>query len=287
MFVGVTFPADESTSPLEFGRWAEARGVESIWFHEHSHIPVSRESPFPGGQALAPQYLRFPDPFVCLAAIASVTQTVRLGTGLCLLTQRDPITTAKEAATLDVLSEGRFLFGVGAGRNAEELRNHGTDPAHRFAVLCERVDAIRAIWTNDEAEFHGRFVDFDPIWSWPKPVQHPSPPILLAGDGPKAAERALRHGDGWITNAGVNPPDVVLDRAHELQERAREAGRAPVPITIFSAPYDVTLLRRFAEVGVVRAVTSLRPTVHDEPDATRLEQFIEIVADVECEVAAP
>ena len=228
MFVGVTFPADESTSPLEFGRWAEARGVESIWFHEHSHIPVSRESPFPGGQALAPQYLRFPDPFVCLAAIASVTQTVRLGTGLCLLTQRDPITTAKEAATLDVLSEGRFLFGVGAGWNAEELRNHGTDPAHRFAVLCERVDAIRAIWTNDEAEFHGRYVDFDPIWSWPKPLQQPSPPILLAGDGPKAGERALRHGDGWITNAGVTRPRCCSTaRTGRAGPRARGRSTAP------------------------------------------------------------
>ncbi len=287
MLVGVTFPADETSSPLDFGRWAEERGVESIWFHEHSHIPVSRETPFPGGRPLAPQYLRFPDPFVCLAAIASVTQTVRLGTGLCLLTQRDPITTAKEAATLDVLSEGRFLFGAGAGWNAEEMRNHGTDPAHRFAVLCERADAIRAIWTNDEAEFHGRFVDFDPIWSWPKPVQKPHPPILLAGDGPRSGERALRHGEGWITNAAVTPHDVLLERARDVQERALAAGRPPLPITIFSAPYDVTRLRELAEVGVVRAVTSLRPSVHDEPDPARLERFMEVVAEVENEVAAP
>jgi probable F420-dependent oxidoreductase len=286
VLVGVTYPADE-TSPLEFGRWAEERGAESIWFHEHSHIPISRETPFPGNQPLAPQYLRFPDPFVCLAAVASVTETVRLGTGLCLLTQRDPITTAKEAATLDVLSGGRFVFGVGAGWNAEEMRNHGTDPAHRFAVLCERVEAIRAIWTKEEAEFHGRYVDFDPIWSWPKPVQQPSPPILLAGDGPRSGERALRHGDGWITNAGVTPPDVLIERAREVQERARVAGRPPLPITIFSAPYDLTLLRRFAEVGVVRAVTSLRPTVHDASDPSRLERFMELVGGVGEGVAAP
>jgi probable F420-dependent oxidoreductase len=286
VLVGVTFPADETTSPLEFGLWAEERGVESIWFHEHSHIPVSRETPFPGNQPLAPQYLRFPDPFVCLAAIASVTDTVRLGTGLCLLTQRDPITTAKEAATLDVLSGGRFEFGVGAGWNAEEMRNHGTDPAHRFAVLCERVDAIRAIWTNEEAEFHGRHVDFDPIWSFPKPLQQPSPPILLAGDGPKSGLRAMRHGDGWITNAGVTPHDVLLERARDVQQRLRAAGRPALPITIFSAPYDVTKLRELAEVGVVRVVTSLRPTVHDEPDPTRLERFLEIVTEVEQQVTA-
>ena len=287
MLVGVTFPADESTSPLEFGRWAEGYGIESIWFHEHSHIPVSRETPFPGGQPLAQQYLRFPDPFVCLGAIAAVTETVRLGTGLCLLTQRDPITVAKEAATLDVVSGGRFVFGVGAGWNAEEMRNHGTDPAHRFAVLCERVDAIRTIWANDEAEFHGRYVDFDPIWSWPKPLQQPRPPILLAGDGPKSGERALRHGDGWITNAGVTPHEVLLERARAVQDRARAAGRPPLPITIFSAPYDVARLRELAEVGVVRVVTSLRPTVYEEPDPTRLERFIDIVAEVEQELAAP
>ena len=256
MLVGVTFPADESTSPLEFGRWAEAHGVESIWFHEHSHIPVSRETPFPGGQPLAPQYLRFPDPFVCLAAIASVTERVRLGTGLCLLTQRDPITTAKEAATLDVLSGGRFVFGVGAGWNAEEMRNHGTDPAHRFAVLCERVDAIRTIWTNDEAEFHGRYVDFDPIWSWPKPVQEPHPPVLVGGNGRTVYDRVLAFGDGWLPNR-IGDDEKNIARIAKLQVLGEEAGRGRIPVTLQLAPRDPALLERYERAGVTRALYML------------------------------
>jgi probable F420-dependent oxidoreductase len=277
--VGVTYPCDEAMSPTTFGAFAEEHDVESVWFSEHSHIPVSRESPFPGGGALAEIYLRFPDPFVCLAAIAAATTRVRLGTGLCLLTQRDPIVTAKEVATLDAISNGRVLFGVGAGWNAEEMRNHGTDPAQRFAVLSERVDAIRTIWTEEQPEFHGRFVDFDPIWSYPKPVQRPHPPVLMAGDGPKAPERALRHGDGWITNHAVNATSVILDRIRALGDRATGRDGARFSITLFASPLDPELLRAYVEAGVTRFVFSLRPTPHDEPELDRLDRALEAVRE--------
>jgi probable F420-dependent oxidoreductase len=277
LHVGITYPTDDDMSPVEFGRFAEEGGAESVWFSEHSHIPVSRESPFPGGRPLASIYLRFPDPFVCLTAIAATTTRLRLGTGLCLLTQRDPIITAKEVATLDVVSAGRVLFGAGAGWNAEEMRNHGTDPAQRFAVLCERVEAIKTIWAEEEPSFHGRFVDFDPIWSYPKPLQRPRPPVLLAGDGPKAPPRAVRHGDGWITNHFVNDPAVILERVHAA--RAATAERDDFTITIFSAPLDVERLHAYAVAGVDRVVFSMRPTPHDEPRYERLEQALEAARD--------
>jgi probable F420-dependent oxidoreductase len=280
--VGVTYPYDDAMSPTDFGRFAEDGGAESLWFSEHSHIPVSRESPFPGGRPLAPIYLRFPDPFVCLAAIAATTTRIRLGTGLCLLTQRDPILVAKEAATLDVVSRGRFLFGVGAGWNAEEMRNHGTDPSKRFAVLRERVEAVKTIWTEETPEFHGRFVDFDPIWSYPKPVQVPHPPVLVAGDGSNAANRALTHGDGWITNHAVNDPAVSLDRIRTVRQRARELGRGDFSVTLFASPLEPELLRAYAEAGVARAVFALRPTPHDEPELGRLGRAL---AAVEAAVA--
>jgi probable F420-dependent oxidoreductase len=271
--VGITFPSDDRMSAVEFGAFAEEQGAESLWFSEHTHIPVSRESQFPGGKPLAPMYLRFPDPFVSLAAIAATTSRVRLGTGLCLLTQRDPITTAKEIATLDNVSGGRVLFGVGAGWNDEELRNHGTDPQQKFGVLVERADAIRTIWTQEEAEFHGRFVSFAPIWSYPKPLQRPHPPILLAGDGPRAPGRALDHGDGWITNHAVNETPVILERISEVRERAARDGRA-FAITLFASPLDRDLLRAYIEAGVSRFVFSLRPTPHDEPEFDRLRRAI-------------
>lgn len=276
--VGITFPTDDRMSVVEFGSFAEEHGAESLWFSEHTHIPVSRESSFPGGKPLAPMYLRFPDPFVSLAAIAATTSRIRLGTGLCLLAQHDPITTAKAVATLDNVSGGRVLFGVGAGWNDEELRNHGTDPKQKFAVLTERADAIRTIWTQEEPEFQGRFVSFPPIWSYPKPLQRPHPPILLAGDGPKAPTRALEHGDGWITNHAVNDPQVILERINEVRERAAAAGR-DFPITLFASPLDRDLLRAYVEGGVSRFVFSLRPTPHDEPEFDRLRRAIDEVGE--------
>src|SRR5919197_6468750 len=161
------FPTDDAIPPPDLGRMAEERGFESLWFPEHTHIPASRETAWPGGRELPEQYWHTYDPFVALGAVAAVTERIKLGTGICLIVERDPITTAKEVASLDRLSGGRFLFGVGAGWNREEMENHGTNPERRFGLMRERMEAMKAIWTQDEAEYHGEHVDFDPIWSWP------------------------------------------------------------------------------------------------------------------------
>ena len=187
----IIFPTDYSIDLVELGRQAEARGFESLWVTEHTHIPTSRLSQRDGVADLPPEYSHTLDPFVALTAVAAATEQLKLGTGVCLVTERDPIVLAKEVASLDLISRGRFLFGVGAGWNREEMENHGTDPKLRWRVLRERVLAMKEIWTKDEAEFHGQQVNFDPIWSWPKPVQRPHPPVLMGGDAPKAIEGLL------------------------------------------------------------------------------------------------
>src|SRR3954451_7252040 len=223
------FPTDYSIDPVALGRLAEERGFESLWFPEHTHIPVSRDTPYPAGGELPKQYWHTHDPFVALAAVAAATERLKLGTGICLVVERDPITTAKEVASLDRLSGGRFLFGVGAGWNREEMRNHGTDPRTRFTLMRESVEAMKAIWTQDEAEYHGRLVDFDPIWSWPKPVQRPHPPVLVGGNGEKVLDRVLAFGDEWMPNR-IGDEGKFLARVAELQERARTTGR-DIPVT--------------------------------------------------------
>src|SRR5881398_3208480 len=185
----VMFPTEYAMAPDDLARALEERGFESVWFPEHTHIPASRRSPWPGGGELPRDYWSSYDPFVALMAAGAATKRLKLGTGICLVIERDPITTAKEVATLDLLSGGRVLFGIGGGWNREEMENHGTDPTRRFAVMRERMLAMREIWTKDEAEYHGTFVDFDPIWSWPKPVQRPHPPVLVAGNGAGTLER--------------------------------------------------------------------------------------------------
>jgi probable F420-dependent oxidoreductase len=259
------FPADWAIAPARLARLVEDRGFESLWVPEHTHIPVSRESPWPGGGELPREYSHTHDPFVALATAASVTERIKLGTGICLVVERDPIVTAKEVASLDQLSGGRFLFGIGAGWNKEEMRNHGTDPDHRFGLMRERVEAMKAIWTEDEAEYHGRHVDFDPIWSWPKPAQKPHPPILVGGSGPKVIDRVVRYGDEWMPNR-VSDDDVLLERIAELQRRAAEAGRAPIPVTVYGASRKPERLERWAEGGVTRAVYWLQPTAADEAE---------------------
>ena len=185
MKFGVTmFPTDYAIGPAELAGAVEEHGFESLFFPEHTHIPTSRRTPWPGGAELPREYSRTLDPFVALSAAATATERLRIGTGICLVVERDPITLAQEVASLDFISGGRFLFGIGGGWNLEEMENHGTDPAQRWKLLRERVLAMKAIWAEDEAEFHGRFVNFDPIWSWPKPVQEPHPPILVGGSGP-------------------------------------------------------------------------------------------------------
>ncbi len=264
MKFGITmFPTEDAISPADLGREAEARGYESLFFPEHSHIPVSRRSPWPGGPELPEEYKHIHDPFVALSAVAAVTERLRVGTGVCLVVQRDPITTAKEVASLDVLSGGRFLFGVGAGWNREEMADHGTDPRTRMALLHERVEAMKAIWTEAEASYHGRFVDFDPMWSWPKPVQRPHPPVLVGGSGPTVLDRVVAVGDEWMP-IRMPDPGELRRRVDELQMRARDAGRGLVPVTLFGASRDPSTLEKLAESGVTRVVLPLRSLPRDE-----------------------
>jgi probable F420-dependent oxidoreductase len=232
---------------------AEERGFESIWVAEHSHIPASRRTPFPGGGELPEMYYAAMDPFVALATAASVTRTLKLGTGVCLLIQRDPIQTAKEVASLDQLSQGRFLFGIGGGWNVEEMENHGTRFDKRFQILRERVEAMKAIWTEEQAAYHGEFVDFDPIFAWPKPLQKPHPPIHVGGAFPGAVKRAIRYGDGWIP---VGDPQGALARMPELRKLAEEAGRDPasIEVSIYYCPPDRDLLARLRDGGIARAI---------------------------------
>jgi probable F420-dependent oxidoreductase len=251
------FPTDEAVEPAELGRMAEERGFESVFVTEHTHIPAGRETPYPAGGELPSEYARTHDPFVALGTIAEATERIRIGTAICLLVERDPIITAKQVASLDRLSGGRMIFGVGAGWNLEEMKNHGTDPARRFGILRERVEACKAIWAEDEASYHGRHVDFERIWCWPKPLQEPHPPILLGGNGPKVLDRVLAYADGWFPNR-VGDDDGMIARITELQERAREAGRDPVPVTLQIPPRDPAALERYEEAGVTRTVHMLR-----------------------------
>jgi probable F420-dependent oxidoreductase len=204
------FPTHDAISPTEVARLAEQRGHESLFFPEHTHIPASRQTPYPGGQALPRKYAHTFDLFVALTAAASATSRLRVGSGVCLVIERDPIVTAKEVASVDVLSGGRLEFGVGAGWNREEMANHGTDPRVRMALMRERVEAMKEIWTSDEASYAGAYVRFERIWSWPKPAQRPHPPVLVGGDGPGVLDRVLAFGDAWFPNHG---PEGILDRA--------------------------------------------------------------------------
>jgi probable F420-dependent oxidoreductase len=268
------FPTDYAVDPVTLGRLVEERGFESLWFPEHTHIPVSRKTPWPGGDELPRQYWHTYDPFVALAAVASATERLKLGTGICLVVERDPITTAKEVASLDRLSGGRFLFGVGAGWNREEMENHGTDPNRRFGLMRERIEAMKAIWTQEEAEYHGRQVDFDPIWSWPKPAQEPHPPVIVGGGGEKVIDRVIAFGDEWMPNRV--PLDDLPDRIAELRRRAEEAGRGHVPVGYFGVKPDGETVARCAEAGVERCIFMVRAAPRDEVEP-RLDRYAELI----------
>jgi probable F420-dependent oxidoreductase len=264
MKLGLTmFPTDYSIAPAELARAAEERGFESLWFPEHSHIPAKRESPWPGGPELPKMYYDVMEPFVALAAAAAVTTKLRVATGICLVVQRDPIQTAKHVATLDRVSNGRFLFGIGAGWNAEEMRNHGTDARTRVALLRERVLAMKRIWSEPKAEFHGAHVDFDPIMAWPKPVQKPHPPIHVGGGFPHAARRAIAYGDGWMP---IHGRDEIAGRLPEFRRMAAEAGRDPasLEVSVFGARPEQKLLDQLAAAGVQRAIFGLAPEPADK-----------------------
>jgi len=258
MDIGIAIlSGDYGLAPPALGRAVEQRGFESLFYAEHTHIPVA--STRSDGRPTR-DYAETYDPFVALSAVAAGTTTLALGTAVCLVTERDPIVTAKAVSSLDRLSGGRFLFGVGAGWNREELANHGTDPGTRMALLADRVQAMRRIWTDDEAEHHGRFVDFDPIWSWPKPVQRPHPPVLVGGNGPGAEDRVLAFGDAWLPQCG--PLDSVEElerRLAALRRRAADAGRGSIPVTLFGAIPDPAMLDAFAGAGVDRCLLPLPP----------------------------
>jgi probable F420-dependent oxidoreductase len=241
---------------------AEERGFEYFLFPEHTHIPASRESGYPAGGELPAEYSRTYDPFVALTAAATVTDRLRIGTGICLVTERDPIITAKEVASLDYLSSGRFLFGVGAGWNLEEMRNHGTDPARRFGIMRERIEAMKAIWTEDDASYSGRYVNFERIWSWPKPIQKPYPPILVGGNGPKVLDRVIAYGDEWMPNRV--PDDEMVARIEELQRRAEEAGRGPIPVRVAGLMRDPARIERLERAGMTSGYFWLPPRDRDE-----------------------
>ena len=252
------FPTDYAIPVTELGKACEDLGFESLFFPEHTHIPTSRRTPWPGGAELPKEYSHTLDPFVACGAVAGVTKNLKMGTGICLVMQRDPITLAKEVASVDFLSGGRFLFGIGGGWNEDEMENHGTKPTLRWKILRERILAMKEIWTNDEAEFHGQFVNFDPIWSWPKPAAKPHPPILIGGAGPRTLERVIEYGDGWMPIGGRSGA-ILGAKIKELQQMAKDAGRGEIPVSVFGVPPSKEALENYAAMGVDRAIFGLRP----------------------------
>jgi probable F420-dependent oxidoreductase len=260
------FPTDASITPADLARALEERGFESLWVAEHSHIPASRKTPFPAGGELPKMYYDVMDPFVCLASAATATKRLKVATGVCLLIQRDPIQTAKQVASLDRISNGRFLFGIGGGWNAEEMANHGTRFESRFQLLRERVEAMKEIWTKDKAEYHGKLVDFDPVFAWPKPVQKPHPPVIVGGAYPYGARRAIAYGDGWVPHARRPAYGDVLNLLPEFRKLAAAAGREPgtIPITVFGVAEDPDLIGRYRDAGVARLVFNLPAAGADE-----------------------
>jgi probable F420-dependent oxidoreductase len=259
------FHTDYSMPIVALAQACEERGFESLWAPEHSHIPLSRKSPFPGGGELPKMYYDAMDPFVILSAAAAATKRLKVGTGVCLVIQRDTIQTAKLAASLDQISGGRFLFGIGGGWNQDEMEDHGTVYATRFKRMREQVEAMREIWTKSKPEYHGEIVDFPPMMTWPKPAQNPLP-VIVGGGFPQAARRAVRYGNGWIPIAGRAHYGNFDEYFPRYQEMLREAGRslADAPITMFGAAEDYDRLMRYRELGVARVVAGLPPEGADK-----------------------
>jgi len=253
-----TFVNDDSIDTVSLARAIEERGFDSLAIAEHTHIPASRETPYPLGGELPSIYYRTLDPFVTLAAAAAVTSNIELITGIALLIQRDPIITAKEAASIDLISNGRFVFGVGAGWNIEELRHHGTDPKTRGALLDERIEAIKALWTNEPAEYHGKYVDFESSYLRPKPVQKPHPPIVIGGDSDATVKRVIRHEAGWISNP------FPIDHLKRRIDQLRAGAGHDVPLTTFGTPIDPEYWRGLEDLGYRQANLLLPTKPHDE-----------------------
>jgi probable F420-dependent oxidoreductase len=260
------FFTDYSMSSAELAKALEERGFESVWAPEHSHIPLTRKTPFAGGGELPKQYYDVMDPFVTLAAAAAATKTIKLGTGVCLVIQRDTIQTAKLVASIDQVSGGRVLFGIGGGWNQDEMEDHGTVYATRFKKMREQIEAMKAIWIENKPEYHGEIVDFPPMMTWPKPVQKPHPPVIVGGMFPHAARRALRYANGWIPHSRRPHYEDVTDFLPEFRQMAAAAGRdlAEVPVTVWGVQPDYDRLRRYEDQGVARGVVQLAPEKADK-----------------------
>ena len=253
------FFTDYSMAPAELAVAMEQRGFDIVWAPEHSHIPVSRKTPFVLGGDLPKRYYDVMDPFVTLTAAAMATKTLKIGTGVCLIAQRDPIQTAKLVASIDQISGGRFVFGVGNGWNQDEMENHGTVFASRHKLAREKIEAMKAIWSESKAEYHGEFVNFDPMMTWPKPVQKPHPPILVGGAFPYSARRAVRYGDGWMPQVTEGSKTPLIDLIPRFRQMAAENGRDPaaLDISIGGQKLDFDLIRQYQDVGVNRVSVSL------------------------------
>ena len=275
------FPTDLGIQPVEVAREAEARGFDSLWFPEHSHIPVSRRTPWGGIEGAPPlpaEYWRTHDQFIALTAAAVVTSTLRLGTGITLVAQRDPVWLAKEVASLDVISGGRLLFGIGYGWNHEEMESHGVDIGHRRALVREKILACKALWTQDEASFHGEYVNFEPSWAWPKPLQFPNPPIYV---GCSPSDLHFRHiieyADVWMPIEGRWPIDEAWLK---LRQMAEAAGRDPasLQLAIYAAKPDAANLARLRDVGATSALLLLPPLDRDEALA-KMDSYAPLVEE--------
>jgi probable F420-dependent oxidoreductase len=280
-FGALMFFTDYAIPATELAQALEARGFESVWAPEHSHIPTSRRSPWPGGAELPKVYYEAMDPFVSLTAAAIATKTLRVATGVCLVQQRDPIQTAKLVASVDQVSGGRFLFGVGGGWNAEEMADHGTEFRTRFKLVRERIEAMKEIWTKTKAEYHGEMVDFPEMMAWPKPVQKPHPPILVGGAFPHAARRAVRYGDGWAPITGRGPEGDVDQIVPRFRQMLTEAGRDPksVPVTLFGPTEDADRLARYRDQGIARVVVMLQ-SAKGEAILPVLDRWAELIRRV-------
>jgi probable F420-dependent oxidoreductase len=272
----VMFFTAQSMRPAPLAQALEVRGFESLWVPEHTHIPSSRNSAYPAAGGLVQAYYELMDPFLVLSSAAEATRTLKVGTGIALVIQRDPIVTAKLVSTIDQLSNGRFLFGVGNGWNQDEIENHGTAFKTRHKLARERIEAMKAIWVEEEPEYHGEFVDFGKMKQWPKPAQKPHPPIIVGGAFPHAARRAVRYGDGWI------PRDDWLERdglgvIDAFRKMATDAGRDPadLPITLFRVPEDIERLRLYERIGIDRIVFSL-PAAKEEEILPILDRWAEL-----------
>jgi probable F420-dependent oxidoreductase len=265
-----TFVNDDSIDPVSLARAIEQRGFAALMIAEHTHIPASRETPYPGGGELPAFYYRTLDPFVTLAAAAAVTSKIELFTGIALLVERDPIITAKETASIDVISGGRFVFGVGAGWNIDELRDHGTDPKTRGALLDERIEAIKALWTTEPAEYHGKYVDFDPSFSRPKPVRQPHPPIFIGGDSDATVKRVIRHDAGWISFP------LAMEALTRRIDQMRDGAGRDVPLAMFGTPQNPDYWHAAEELGFGQ-LALLLPTRPLDESRRLLDEYAALV----------